>query len=138
VAFGDLFNSGETDVVENNLGGPPNVLVNRSKTANHALTLRLVGKLPNELAIGARVTVQTPQHTQIAEVRSGGSYLSQSDLRLRFGLGGASVADVVVRWPDGHVDMLKGVAAGAITSVQYGGKVLATTPYQALPARLRP
>ena len=138
VAFGDLFNSGETDVVVNNLGAPPSVLVNRMKTANHALTVQLVGKLPNELAIGARVTVRTPQHAQMAEVRSGGSYLSQNDLRLRFGLGSASTADVMVRWPDGHVDTLKGVPAGAITSVQYGGKVLATTPYRALPARLRP
>jgi hypothetical protein len=75
----------------------------------------------------------------ISEVRSGGSYLSQNDLRLRFGLGSALHADKIeIRWPDGHTDILSDISKGAIVTVEYGGKILSSTPYRSLPTRLIP
>jgi hypothetical protein len=104
-----------------------------------SLTLHLVGKAPNQLAIGARATVIVRNHRMIAEVRSGGSYLSQNDLRLRFGLGAAPMAEAVeVRWANGHVDAWKALPAGAIVTLQNGGKLVSTVPYRAFPARLQP
>ena len=139
VAFGDLFNTGQTNIVVNNLGDKPSLLVNQMTYKSHALTLRLIGKAPNQLAIGARASVTVKGHLMIGEVRSGGSYLSQNDLRLRFGLGSAGKADKVeIRWPDGHTDTLADVSGGAILTVQYGGKVESSTPYRDLPPRLRP
>ncbi len=137
VALGDLFNRGQTDVVVNNLGAAPSLLCNRSRLSNHALTLRLIGKAPNQLAIGARATVTAGGHLMVGEVRSGGSFLSQNDLRLRFGLGKNPKADrIEVRWPDGHTDIFTNVAGGAIVALQYGGEVISSAPYQSLPARL--
>jgi len=66
-------------------------------------------------------------------VRSGGSYMSQSDLRLHFGLGSASTADISVRWLDGKVENLKSVAAGEIVTIEEGQEVVHKQPYS--PAR---
>ncbi len=138
VAFGDLFNTGHIDMVINNLADTPTLLCNQMSYDHQALTLNLVGRGPNQLAIGARATVTVKGHHMIGEVRSGGSYISQNDLRLHFGLGSASKADVVeIWWPDGHTDRLTDVAGGAILTVQYGGKVLSSTPFRPLPSRLR-
>ena len=139
VAFGDLFNTGRTDIVVNNLGDRASLLCNRAASKNHGITLHLIGKEPNTLAIGARVTVTANAHQMIAEVRSGGSYVSQNDLRLHFGLGKSERADrVEIRWPDGHKDTLTDLQAGGIVTVQYGGKVISTSPYRQMPAGLRP
>ncbi|WP_124849144.1 CRTAC1 family protein [Acidipila sp. EB88] len=139
VASGDLFNTGQVDLVVNNLADAPTLLCNQMPAKNHALTLHLVGKNPNALAIGARVTVTSQTHSMVQEVRSGGSYISQGDMRLRFGLGAATRADrVEIRWPDGHVDTLQDVAGGAIITVAYGGRIVDQMSYRALPARLRP
>jgi hypothetical protein len=137
VAFGDLFNTGQTNIVVNNIADRPTLLCNRMSYENHALTLSLIGKAPNLLALGARVTVVAGKHVMVQEVRSGGSYLSQNDLRLRFGLGAASKADsITIRWTDGHTDLLAHLEGGAIVTVTYGGKITASTPYKALPAGL--
>ena len=137
VAFGDLFNTGQTNIVVNNLSDRPTLLVNRMAYKGQSLTLHLVGDVKNPLAIGARATLTVRGRHRVGEVRSGGSYLSQNDLRLRFGLGDATKADQVeIRWQDGHVDKLTNVPAGAIVTVQYGGKVT-STPYRTLPSLLR-
>jgi len=137
VAFGDLFNTGATDIVVNNIGDHPTLLFNRMPNKNHAITFQLTGKDPNRAALGARVTVFLQGHRMENEVRSGGTYLSQSDLRLRFGLGAATkVAKIEIRWPDSHTDTLTDLEVGRIITVQYGGKIIASSPYQAFPARL--
>ncbi len=136
-AFGDLFNTGDTEVVINNLGDRPTLLLNREHYPAHALTVQLAGAPTNRLAFGARVCVTAGGLHLMQEVRSGGSYLSQSDLRLRFGLGPATQAQTAsVRWPDGHVDTLSNLPAGNIVTIAYGGKVLSTVPYLARPDRL--
>jgi hypothetical protein len=122
VAFGDLFNTGQIDIVINNMNGTPSLLRNFAPTANHSLSVELVGNPPNRFAIGGRVSVETKAHRMIGEVRSGGSYLSQSDLRLHFGLGSATKVDrLEVRWPDGRVDVFKDIPADRRIVLRPGG-----------------
>src|SRR5256885_8562294 len=103
-AFGDIDNDGRIDVVVENIDGPPMILHNDSPATNHWVTLQLVGTRSNRLAVGAKVTVVAGSVLQIDEVRSGASYLSQSDMRIHFGLGDASRIDrVEIRWPSGLV-----------------------------------
>ena len=137
VAFGDLFNSGQTNILVTNMNEPPTLLHNLMVYKQSALTVQLVGKPPNRFAIGARITVRTKTLHMMNEVRSGGSYLSQNDLRLRFGLGDADKADIVeIRWPDGHVDKLTDVAANRVIVVEYGGHIASSTPYKSAPEKL--
>jgi len=111
-AFGDLDNDGKIDVVVENIDGKPMILHNTTTGRNHWITLRLTGKRSNRLAIGAKVKVSAGQVAQIGEVRSGGSYLSQNDLRLHFGLGSAAKVDSVeVRWPSGESDIFRNINA---------------------------
>src|SRR5579864_7362743 len=87
-AFGDLFNDGHIDVVINNLDSTPTLLRNVVKNGNHWVTLKLIGglKSPRD-AIGAKVFLTAGGVRQRADVFSGGSYGSSSDLRVHFGLG---------------------------------------------------
>ena len=120
-AFGDIANSGNVDVVVLNLGEPPSLLLNTNHSSNHRALFHLVGTKSNRAAIGARVTIHTGADTQFDEVRSGGSYLSQNDLRLHFGLGSAAKMDLVeVRWPTGKVETFKKVAADKIYTIVEG------------------
>ncbi len=138
VAFGDLFNTGQTDIVINNMNDTPTLLHNFMSSPQHALCLRLAGKAPNSFAIGARVTVHAGSLRMMNEVRSGGSYLSQNDLRLRFGLGDAKQADTIeIRWPDGHLDTLQKIAGDRIITIAYGGNIIASAPFTATPRRLQ-
>ena len=102
-AFGDLFNDGHIDVVINNLDSTPTLLRNVVKNGNHWVGLKLIGgpKSPRD-AIGAKVFVTTGAVRQRADVFSGGSYGSNSDPRVHFGLGTATKVDKVeIQWPDG-------------------------------------
>src|SRR5205085_12233997 len=104
-AFGDIAGSGNVDVVVLNVGEPPSLLINTNQNSNHRVMFHLVGTKSNKAAIGARVTVQATGASQFDEVRGGGSYLSQNDLRLHFGLGTADNASAVeVRWPNGNIE----------------------------------
>ena len=86
---------------------------------NHWVKLKLIGTRSNRSGIGARVYCTTRSHRQMDEVRSGGSYLSQNDLRLHFGLGSAARADsITVRWPSGKKTLLRDVAADRVVSIQ--------------------
>ena len=120
-AFGDIANNGNVDVVVLNVGEAPSLFLNTNQSSNHRVLFHLVGSKSNRAAIGARVTIHTGAMTQFDEVRSGGSYLSQSDLRLHFGLGSAARVDLVeVRWPTGKVESFKDVAADKIYTIVEG------------------
>ncbi len=122
LAMVDLDNDGNVDAVVGDLDGAPMILRNTGSGPNrHWISLELAGTRSNRLGLGARVTVIAAGMTQIDEVRSGGSYLSQSDLRLHFGLGGATTVDRVdIRWPSGQVDTLTHLAADHFYSVLEG------------------
>ena len=120
-AFGDIANNGNVDIVVLNIGEPPMLLLNTNNNANHRVLFKLEGTKSNRAAIGARVTVHAGGMTQFDEVRGGGSYLSQNDLRLHFGLGGATKMELVeVRWPSGKTENYKEVAADKIYTVTEG------------------
>jgi enediyne biosynthesis protein E4 len=102
-AFGDIFNDGHIDVVMNVMDSSPVLLRNVVKNENHWITLKLVGgtKSPRD-AIGAKVFVTAGGISQRADIFSGGSYASSSDLRAHFGLGAAEkVEKVEIHWPSG-------------------------------------
>ena len=80
--------------------------------------VQLVGEQPNPLAIGARVSLLVGERVLVQEVRSGGSYLYQSDLRLHFGLGEAGRVDrLFVRWPGGAERILEDLPADQFLTV---------------------
>jgi len=122
IAFGDLNNDGNVDVVVYNAGAPPSLFLNETHNANHRVIFKLIGGKSNRAAIGARVTTTTPRMTQVAEVSAGSGYLSSNDQRLHFGLGAdARMTKVLVRWPSGNSDEFKNVAADAIYAITEGG-----------------
>lgn len=112
-AFGDLDNDGWQDVVLTQLGGPPQVFMNRGGSG-HWLTISLRGTRSNRDGFGARVLV----NGQTRFATSAGSYLSASDKRLHFGLGTASTAKVEITWPSGIRQILKDVRADQILEVR--------------------
>lgn len=129
VAFGDIFNTGNIDIVVLNVGAPPSLLCNRSPQVNHRVLFRLVGTKSNRAAIGARVTIRAGGVQQFNEVRGGASYLSQNDLRLHFGLGSASrLESVEIRWPSGKVENLTNLAPNAIYTIVEGEGIRDTKP----------
>ena len=120
-AFGDINNDGNLDIVVFNVAGPPSLFLNDTENGNHRVLVRLIGVKSNKAAIGARVSVTTPDMTQIDEVRAGSSYLSTSDPRLHFGLGSNPVMKKVeVRWPSGQIQEFHDVKADAIYELKEG------------------
>ena len=131
-AFGDVFNTGNIDVLLLNVGEPPSLLKNMNSNGFHRVLFKLIGTKSNRAAIGARVTIRAAGVKQFSEVRGGGSYLSQNDLRLHFGLGTAKkMESVEIRWPSGKVETLENVAADAIYTIVEGSGIRATTPLPA-------
>lgn len=125
-AFADFDNDGNVDLVVSNNGDPPLVLRNSGGAGNHFLNLRLVGTKSNRDAMGARVSVRAGGLSQLREISGGGSYLSHSDLRVHFGLGGsATVERLEVRWPSGLRQEFRQVAADKFYQIEEGSDRLA-------------
>jgi hypothetical protein len=136
-AFGDFDNDGDIDMVVNTVNGPPQLLRCDSTSDNNWIKVKAIGTKSNRSGIGARLTCiatspgETKPHRQIDEVRSGGGYFSQNDLRVHFGLGKADKVDVLeIRWPSGQVDTMKDVAVNQVVFVKEGEGVLHTEKFQ--------
>ena len=124
LAIGDFDNDGDLDLLVNSINDVPQLLRCDSPLKNNWLKIKAIGVKSNRSGIGARVyctsIIDGKPHRQMDEVRSGGSYLSQSDLRIHFGLGSATSADLEIHWPSGVVDKLKDVKAKQILRLEEG------------------
>lgn len=138
-AIGDYNNDGSMDIVVNCINAPPQLLRCDPVTPRNWIKIRLVGKKSNRTGIGSRIVVTAntaPQAAsgvckqpmrQVEEVRSGGSYYSQNDLRIHFGLDQAVKADSVeIAWPSGVKDVLHDLPANHLYVIEEGGKILKT------------
>ena len=120
-AFGDYDNDGDIDILVSNNNQPPNLLRNDGGDKHNWLMVKCLGTRSNRIAIGARVRAVTGTHAQIEEVVSGSSFLSQSDLRLHFGLGQAKTVDLVeVTWPSGAKEAFPDVRANQLITIEEG------------------
>ena len=125
LAVGDLFNDGNVDVVVEDLDSAPMILQNHGVSGRHWVSLELAGTRSNRMAIEARVKIVAGGMTQTDEARSGGSYISQSDFRLHFGLGSAEkIESLEVRWPSGKVETFKNLAADRFYALLEGEGVV--------------
>jgi enediyne biosynthesis protein E4 len=106
-------------VLINNQNEPPTLLKQETRPANHWTLIQLTGKRSNRSALGAKVKVTAGGRSQMDEVRSGGSYLSHSDLRLHFGLGAAQKIDrIEIEWPSGIRQTLRDVAGDRVVQIE--------------------
>lgn len=133
LAVGDLFNDGNLDVVIGDLDGSPMVLRNHGIAGRHWISFELNGTKSNKMALNARVKLIAGGMVQTDEVHSGGSYLSQSDTRLHFGLGTSTkVESVEIHWPSGKTEVLTNLSADKFYSLKEGEGVV--PPERARPA----
>ena len=133
LAGGDLFNDGRMEAVIENLVGQPMILRPEGGPQNHWVSFQLEGVKSNRLALNARVRATAGDLVQTGEVLSGGSYLSQHDLRLHFGLGShARLDQVEVLWPNGKKETLTSLAADRFYLVREGQGVVSSKPAEHL------
>jgi enediyne biosynthesis protein E4 len=132
LAVADLFNDGNVDIVIGDLDGSPMILKNHGIPGRHWVSFELAGVNSNRLALNARIKIVAGGVTQTEEIHSGGSYLSQNDLRIHFGLAAAKKIDAVeIRWPSGKIETLSELAPDKFYSVLEGQGVVS-------PDRIRP
>jgi enediyne biosynthesis protein E4 len=136
-AFGDFDNDGDIDVVVNTVNDYPQLLRCDLKLDHNWIKIRTIGTKSNRSGIGARLMCvthlpgETKPHQQIDEVRSGGGYFSQNDLRVHFGLGKAEKVDVLeILWPSGQVDTLKDIKANQLIHVKEGAGISRTVLFK--------
>jgi hypothetical protein len=121
LAVGDLWNDGKISVVVSNMNAQPSLLVNQIHNANHWVAIHPVGTKSNRDGIGARIRVKTAERILVDEVRSGSSYISNSDMRVHFGLGAAAKIEwVEIRWPSGLTERFANLPVDQIHTLKEG------------------
>ena len=125
-AFGDYCNNGRMDALILNLNDLPSLLRNEGSNKHNWIKIKLVGTRCNRTAIGARVRVITGKHIQMDEVASGGSVMSQNDLRLHFGLGETATVDMIeVKWPTTQtIERFPHVSVNQILTIHEGAGIV--------------
>jgi enediyne biosynthesis protein E4 len=141
-AFGDFDNDGDLDIVVNTINDYPQLIRCDSRLSNNWIKVKTIGTRSNRSGIGARLKCitrlpgQEKPHSQIDEVRSGGSYISQNDLRVHFGIGKAEKIELLeIRWPSGQVDTLKDVKPNQQIFVEEGKGIVRTMQFPPAKAR---
>ncbi len=118
-AFGDFDNDGAIEIAINNQNEAPSLFKQSSNPPGNWIVLKLIGTRSNASAIGARVKVIANGHAQWGEVRSGGSYLSQNDLRLHFGVASATRIDrIEISWPSGVHQVLENQPVDRVLTIR--------------------
>jgi enediyne biosynthesis protein E4 len=129
LAVGDFWNDGRISVIVSNMNAKPSLLVNEVRYPNHWIAFKTIGTASNRDGIGARITLKAGKRVFVDEVRSGSSYISNSDMRVHFGLGSTTKIDSVeVRWPNGHTESFGTVQVDAINSLREGSGTPVTVP----------
>ena len=129
LAVADLFHHGALDIIVENLDGSPMILESKPNPANHWVAFTLEGAPNNKLALNARVRVTSGKVQQLSEIHSGGSYLSQSDLSLHFGLEHARLIDKLeVFWPNAAAQVFTKVAPDRFYHLKQGGTLVQVKP----------
>ena len=138
MAIGDIDNDGRVDAVVSTNGGPAHILHNETETANHWITLRLIGHKSNRDAIGAQVKVSAAIGDQWGTVTTSSGYLSSSDPRLHFGLGAEKAAKrIEIRWPSGTQQVMLNVTGDRQVTIDEPAQSESATPVAA-PAAPKP
>ena len=136
LAVGDLFNDGKMEAVVENLVGAPMILRPEGGPQNHWISFQLEGVKCNRLALNATVIAAAGDLVQMGEVLSGGSYLSQNDLRIHFGLGDHQKVDrVEILWPGGKTESLTNLSADRFYVVREGEGVVSSKAAEPLKPR---
>ena len=136
-AFGDFDNDGDIDMVVNTVNDFPQLLRCDSRTGNNWIKIKTIGTKSNRSGIGARIKCVThlpgerKLHPQIDEVRSGGGYFSQNDLRVHFGIGRAEQVELLeIRWPSGLVETLREIKPNQLVFVKEGEGIVRTMQFE--------
>ena len=121
-ALGDFDNDGDLDILINPVNALPELIRTDSTTGNNWIAIKTIGTKSNRNGIGARLKITMPDGlSSIEEVRSGGSYYSQNDLRVHFGLGrNSKIKTLEIRWPSGQTDILNDIPANQILTITEG------------------
>jgi hypothetical protein len=130
-AFGDYDNDGDIDILINSVNAPPELLRADSTNQNNWIKIKTIGVKSNRDGIGARIKCVTADGSQIDEVRSGGSYYSQNDLRVHFGVGkNKAIKTIEIRWPSGQIDTLNDLATNQLVTVKEGAGIVRKTSFK--------
>ncbi len=125
LAKADYDNDGDLEFAISNMNGSPDLIRHARRNGNHSILVKLIGTKSNRSGIGAKVRVIAGSLTQFDEVRSGGSYLSSSDVRLHFGLGTVTRVDrIEIDWPSGTHENLEDVLADQVVVVKEGDGII--------------
>lgn len=134
LATADYDNDGDLEILVSNMSSSPDLLRRLRKNPNHSILVRTIGTKSNRDGIGAEVKVTAGDLTQYDTVRSGGSYLSASDLRLHFGLGKRTAIDRIdVRWPSGQTQTLENPPIDHILVIKEGAGLVSSEPFRKAP-----
>jgi hypothetical protein len=136
LATADYDNDGDLEIIVSNMNDSPELLRHARKNSCHSVVVKTLGTQSNRDGIGTKVTLVAGGLTQYDEVRSGGSYLSSSDLRVHFGLGAATKIDrLELRWPSGQMDIVPSPPLDHLLMVKEGQGLVASKPFQKAGAR---
>jgi hypothetical protein len=130
LVVGDLDNDGDLDILIGNNGQTADLLRNDGGNRNNALLIRTMGSKSNRDGIGARLKLTVGGKVLMRHVKAGSSYQGQNDLRVHFGLAGATQADrLEILWPSGIVDTLEAIKANQIVTVTEGRGLTRQEPF---------
>jgi hypothetical protein len=131
LAVADYDNDGDLEFMVSNMNDSPELIRRARKNSDHSILVETIGTRSNRDGIGTTVQVVCGERSQYDEVRSGGSYLSSSDLRLHFGLGAAtSIGRLELHWPSGQVDVVRNPPVDHVLVVKEGEGLIAARPFR--------